>query len=138
MIYVHREGPIAAGDTRTALVTQGAIATPGTILVPSGCTKITQVIAAVGDNTPAATDGGMNYLVTLSGTGMTDGDQVLVVGASSADFTTAGDTGMRARIFDRHDVDINVVSNGVVNIYAEGTLGVIVGLPEFGVTLGFA
>jgi len=119
-------------------VTQGVLTAPGTILVPPNCTKITQLIVAVGDGTPTGADGGHNFFVTLGGTGLADGDQVIPVGAACADFTTAGDTGLRGRIFDRHDVDINCVPNGIVNIYGEATLGVLWGAPEFGVTIGFA
>ena len=136
--YVHREGPVAAGDTRTALTTQGAVAAPGTILVPPWATKIKQLIVAVGDNTATAADGGHNFLVSLSGNGMKDGEQTVVVGGAFCDFTTAGDSGLRSHIHERLDVDMNVVPNGIVNIYAEATLGVLWGQPEFGVTLGFA
>lgn len=136
--YVHREGPIAAGDTRTAITSQGAVTAPGTIIVPPWATKIKQLIVAVGDNTPAATDSGMNFLVSLSGNGLRDGEQTIVVGAAFADLTIAGDTGFGSKIHARHDVDINVVPNGIVNLYGEGTLGVITGVPEFGITIGFA
>ncbi len=136
--FIHREGPLAAGDTRTALVTQGATAAPGVIKVPPWAHKIVTVIAGVGDNTPAAADGGMNYIVTISGDGMLDGDQTILVGAMYADFTTAGETGIGGRCFASHDVDIGVEPNGVVNLYAEGTLGVLNGLPEFAVTIQFA
>ena len=135
--FIHREGPIAAGDTRTAIVTQGATAAPGVIKVPPWAHKIVTVIVGVGDNTPAAADGGMNFLVTISGDGMVEGDQTFVVGACYADLTTAGDTGMGGRIYDSHDVDIDVEPNGTVNLYAEGTLGVLSGLPEFGITIQF-
>ncbi len=138
MIYVHREGPVTAGDTRTALTTQGQITAPGTILVPPGCTKITQIVSGVGDNTPTGADGGHNYFITLSGTGMAEGDQSILVGAAFSDFTTAGETGIRNRVFGLHEVDINVVPNAVISIYAEATLGVLWGQPEFGVTIGFA
>ena len=80
----------------------------------------------------------MNFLVSLSGNGLKDGEQTLVVGAAYSTFTTAGDTGMGSRIHGRHDVDINVTPNGVINVYGEGTLGVLWGAPEFGVTIGFA
>lgn len=138
MIYVHREGPVTAGDTRVALATQGAVTAPGTIIVPPGCTKLTQIIAAVGDNTPTGADGGHNYFITLSGTGMAEGDQSIGVGASFSDFTTAGETGIAGRIFALHEVDINVIGGKTISIYAEATLGVLWGQPEFGITLGFA
>jgi hypothetical protein len=137
MRYVHREGPIAAGDTRTAIVTQGAN-TMGTILVEPGESKITQIIAGVGDNTSTGVSGGQNFFVTLSGTGMRYGDQVIPIGAASAYLATAGDTGHGCRVFGLHNVDIDVVPGGSINIYVEATLGVLLGLPEFGVTLGFA
>lgn len=136
--FVHREGPLAAGDTRTALSTQGMTTAPGVIKVPPWAKKITTLIVGIGDGTPAAADGGMNFLVTLSGDGMRDGDQTMAVGASYCDFTTAGESGIGGRCFASHDVDIDVEANGVVNIYAEGTLGVLSGLPEFAVTIQFA
>jgi len=134
---IHREGPIAAGDTRTAITAQGATAAPGVIKVPPWAHKIVTVIASVGDNTSSGADGGMNYLITISGDGMVEGDQTMLVGASFCDFTTAGDSGFGGMIHESHDVDIDVEPNGIVNLYAEGTLGVLVGLPEFGITIQF-
>jgi hypothetical protein len=136
--FMHREGPVTAGDTRTALVTQGATAAPGVIKVPTWAKRIVTLTVAVGDNTPTAADGGHNYLVTLSGDGMIDGDQTMCVGSCSSDFTTAGDTGVGGRCFQTYNVDINVEANGIVNIYGEATLGVLFGQPEFGVTIQFA
>lgn len=135
--FVHREGPLAAGDTRTAIVTQGATAAPGVIKVPTWAHRIVTITTAVGDNTPAAADGGMNFLITLSGDGMMDGDQTMVVGAVQADLTTAGETGCAGQCYMTHDVDIAVEPNGIVNLYGEGTLGVLSGLPEFGITIQF-
>ena len=136
--FIHREGPVAAGDTRTALVTQGAVAAPGDIRVPTWAKKIKTIVTAVGDNTPTAADGGHNFLITLSGDGMADGDQTMVVGGAYCDLSTAGDSGFGHMCFTRHDVDLNVKPGGIIGIYAEATLGVLWGQPEFGVELQFA
>jgi hypothetical protein len=136
--FVHREGPLTAGDTRTAISTQGAIAAPGIIKVPTWAHRIVTATVGIGDNTPTGADGGMNFLLTLSGDGMMEGDQTFVVGAAYSDFTTAGDSGHGGRITATHDLDIAVEPNGIVNIYGEGTLGVLWGQPEFACTLQFA
>ena len=137
MQYVTREGPITAGDARTALTTQGSVTTPGTLTVPPGKTKIVQIITSVGDNTPTAADGAHCYFITLSGDGVAEGEQTLVIGAAYSDFTTAGESGFVSSPL-RQDVDIAVEPGGVINVYAEATLGTLWGVPEVSVTLGFA
>lgn len=136
-IFHVREGPITAGDTRTALLTQGNQASPGVIKVPSWANEIKTIVTAVGDNTPTGADGGHNFLLTLSGDGMKDGEQTFPIGAAFTDFTTAGDTGLRSRCFTRHDMDLDVKPEGTIGIYAEATLGVLWGQPEVSVELQF-
>ncbi len=138
MEYVTREGPITAGDTRTQLTSLGSNASPGTILVPAGKTKLKQVIYALGDNTPTAADGAHLFFITLGGGGVKDGDQTIMLAGYSCDFTTAGDSGAAFPRPNRMDVDIDVVALKPVSIFGEATLGTLNGVPEMSVTLGFA
>jgi hypothetical protein len=139
MEYITREGPIATLDTRTQLTTQGSNTSPGPVLVPAGKTKIKQIIYALGDNTPTGADMGNNFFLTLSGSGIKDGEQYIPLAGMYADFTTAGDTGSpfpRAHLLD---VDIDVESMKPIGIFVEMTAGAaLAGAPEVSVTLGFA
>lgn len=138
MEYITREGPITAGDTRTQLITQGAITSPGNIIVPPGKTKVKQIVVALGDNTPTGADGSHLFFVTLSGPGIEDGEQTLMVAGYYCDFTTAGDSGAPFPKAKRFDVDIDVVPGKQFGIFVEATLGALNGAPEASVTLGFA
>jgi len=139
MEYITREGPIAAVDTRTQLTTQGSNAAPGPVMVPVGKTKIKQIIYALGDNTPTAADGGNNFFLTLSGTGLVDGEQFIPLAGYYADFSTAGDTGSNWPKLKRLDVDIDVSPLKQIGVFVEMTAGqAINGAPEVSVTLGFA
>ena len=139
MEYITREGPIAAVDTRTQLTTQGSNTTPGTILVPAGKTKIKQILYALGDNTPTAADGGNLFFLTLSGSGLRDGEQFLPLAGYYCDFTTAGDSGAPFPRTNLIDVDIDVESMKPLGIFVEETAGAAInGAPEVSVTLGFA
>lgn len=137
--YEFREGPLnTTGNIETALTTQGSNAAPGPIVVPMGKTKLKQLIVAIGDNTPTGADKNASYVLRMSGSGLVESEHTFVVGGYNCVFTTAGDSGfgaMEAKVFN---VDIDVIPNGTIGLFAMQVLGVDVGIPEMGVALGFA
>jgi hypothetical protein len=66
------EGDVTAADTRTALLTQGSIATPS-MLVPAGYTKIDKIIVAAASEGLA--DGSCSWFVRLGGNAVKGGEQ---------------------------------------------------------------
>ena len=139
MRYEFREGPLnSTGDIEAALTTQGSNTAPGPITVPAGASKIKQLIAAIGDNTPTGADKNAAIVVRLSGSGLKDGEQSFVVGGYFCVFTTAGDNGFGALPAKVFNVDIDVVPGGTISIFGQQVLGVDLGVPELGVALGFA
>jgi hypothetical protein len=120
------------------LTTQGSNTTPGAVVVPVGKSKLKQIIVAIGDNTPTGADKNANYLLRLTGSGLKESEHTFVVGGYNAVFTTAGDTGFGCLPAWVFNVDIDVIGNGTIGIYAQQALGVDVGIPEMGVALGFA
>lgn len=138
MKYIMREGPLnTTGDIEAMLSTEGSNTSPGTLLVPSGKSRIKHLIAVFGDNTPTGADKNAGILVRLAGKGMVE-EQMLAVGGYWAVFTTAGDSGfgqIPAMVFD---VDMEVKPNEPISIYSMQALGVDLGVPECAIGLGFA
>ncbi len=72
------EGDLASVDTRTALTTQGSVASPS-LIVPVGFTKIDKVVVAAASEGLA--DGNSSFILRLGGNAVLGGEQVLAVGA---------------------------------------------------------
>lgn len=138
MTYIHREGPLnGTGDIDAVLSTQGSVTTPGTIIVPSNKKKIAQIGFCFGDGTPSGADSNANIVARLAGSGLVDGEQLFTVGTAFNVFTTAGDNGFGQMAAVYHDVDIDVIPGGAITASAQQALGVDLGAPEAGITLGF-
>ena len=114
------EGDIASVDTRTLLTTQGSVTAPSSV-VPSGVTKITQILVAAASEGLA--DGAQCWFLRLGGAAIKNGEQVIVIGASGRIAVQAGSDAapqvMVANIYE--DVDIEVSASDTVTIAVEGS-----------------
>lgn len=138
MKYITRENSLSATvDIETALTTLYDDTAPGPVIVPSGVSKIKQLIVAIGCPNAAA-DGNAPFEVRLSGDGLVDGEQTFAVCYSYQIIATAGNTAWGNVPSKRFDVDIDVKSGGRIAIYGVQSGGVTVGTPEMVVSLGFA
>jgi len=139
MKYVTREGSLSATvDVETALTTLYDDTAPGPLVVPSGVSKIKQMIVGIGDGAPATADANTNYLLRMTGDGLADGEQTFTIANSYAILATAGETAPGNIPAMRFDVDIDVVSGGRIALFGTQAGGVTVGTPEMVVCLGFA
>lgn len=130
-VYRSREGTVSAVDTRTQLSTLGSETAPGPLLVPSGKTKITGIIAAQCFNMAAAT--GYTALVRLEGPGLPEGPESFVIGVGGVPVATGGN-GVNPAVMIA--VDIPVTAGNEILIFGE-MCGTDVGSSEFICTLVF-
>jgi hypothetical protein len=130
-LYRSREGEATALDTKSQLTTLGSETAPGPLLVPSGVTKLTEIIIAACDNMGAAT--GTMSLVRLEGPGLPGGPEVFVAGAFGHAVATGGAATNVAKLID---VDIPVTPGNEILIFGEMS-GTDTGQTSFGVTLVF-
>ena len=137
MRYVTRENSLSATvDVETALTTLYDDTAPGPIVVPSGMTRIKQIIVAIGCPNSAA-DGNANFLLRMTGSGLVDGEHTFAVCNTYQILATAGNTGWGNVPAKRFDVDI-AVKEGNISLFGTQAGGVTVGTPEMVVALGFA
>lgn len=129
------EGDITSVDTRTALVTQGSVATPS-LIVPAGYTKIIKIIAAAAAEGLA--DGKQTFYLRLGGNAVQGGEQLIPVAASGRIAVQAGSDASpslcRAVVLD--NLEIPVSSSDTLSIWGEGA-GDDTGTPHMVVTLVF-
>ena len=87
-----REGPVVTADTRTAIITLGANASPGVMKTPSDKHRISYLLVAcaVGE-TPAGTTGGVLF-IRLAGGALPE-EYAIMVGGCAEQIATAGEAG---------------------------------------------
>lgn len=130
-LYRSREGEATAVDTKSQLTTLGSEAAPGPLLVPTGVTKLTQIIITSIQNMAAAT--GATSFIRLEGPGLPGGPEVFAAAAAGNAVATGGNGTKVANVID---VNIDVTSANEILIFGE-MAGTDVGQMSFGVTLVF-
>jgi hypothetical protein len=130
------EGDITGVDTRTALLSQGSVATPS-MLVPAGYTKINKIIVAACSE--ALADGKQTFFLRLGGNAVKGGEQLIPVSASGRIAVQAGSDSApqvcAPIVMD--NVDIEVSPSDTISIWAEGA-GEDTGTARVVATLAFA
>lgn len=135
--YINRDGTLATGDVWTTLALRGSNATPGTVKVPAGRTKLKQIIYAIGDSTPTGAITALGILLRIKGKGLKGQEHNdYVLDGFTNFFSTAGSTG-GAGMFAKRDVDVDVEPNGALLIQGMATLGTLGSDTELKVQLGF-
>ena len=128
------EGDVNAVDTRTLLTAQGSVTAPS-LVVPSGMTKIKQIIAAASHD-GAADDGSALWFIRLGGNAVLNGEQAIVIGAGGNQTVQSGSDAapnvMEPFMLD--NVDIDVRPGDTITIAAEFA-GVDIGDTAIAVTL---
>ena len=130
-LYRSREGEATAVDTKTQLTTLGSETAPGPLLVPNRAKSLLGVIVAAVGNHSAINDAG--FLIRLEGPGLTEGPEVIAVGAEATQIATGGAAGKRAEMIT---LDIPVAPSQEILLFGEMT-GEDIGAVQFGVTLIF-
>lgn len=127
-----------AVDTYAAVEGSGDGGTPGAVRVPAGVTRIAAVRTCWGNSAPVAADSGVVVTLRLSGNGLKDGTQDLVIGATTTNLETTGAGGFAISQVDAQTLmlGIAVVPGNDINIQA-AMRGVDVGTLELGVELVF-
>ncbi len=130
-LYRSREGDITAIDTKSQLTTLGSESAPGPLLVPTGVTKISKIIAAFASNFAAAND--CAVFIRLEGAGLPEGPETFTIGGTGGAVATGGAwTSMASEI----ECDIPVEPANEILIFAEMP-GEDVGTLTVGITLVF-
>lgn len=113
------EGDIASADTRTALTTQGSVASPS-LLVPAGYTKIDKIIVAAASEGLA--DGKQTFFLRLGGNAVKGGEQLIPISASGRIAVQAGSDAAPQVCYPRvlENLGIEVSSSDTVSVWAEG------------------
>lgn len=130
------EGDLASVDSRTALVTQGSVASPS-LVVPSGMTVIDKIFVAAASE--ALADGKQQYFIRLGGNAVQGGEQVIAIGTSGRIAVQAGSDAAPQVVtpFILEDVQIAVNGGDTLSVWAEGA-GDDTGTGRAVVTLAFA
>lgn len=130
------EGDIASVDTRTALTTQGSVASPS-LVVPQGMTKISKIFCAVAAEGLA--DGKQTFFVRLGGNAVQGGEQVIAVGSAGRIAVQAGSDAAPQVVSPIILENLEIAVNGgdTISIWAEGA-GDDTGTPHIVVTLVFS
>ena len=130
------EGDIGSADTRTLLTTQGSVTAPSSV-VPSGVTKIDQIIVAA--STEGLANGAQVYFLRLGGNAVKNGEQVIVISAVGHIAAQAGSDAapqlMAPIVFE--NVDIAVAASDTITVAIEGA-GTDTGTGHAVVTLIYA
>lgn len=113
------EGDLPTVDARTALTTQGSVASPS-LVVPSGMTVIDKLIIAAASEGLAA--GSQSWFVRLGGNAVQGGEQVIAVGTSGVILVQAGSDAAPQVVapFILEDVQIAVNAGDTISVWAEG------------------
>ena len=130
--YRTREGALTAADSMTALGSLYGQSTTAAVQIPQQAQAIVGIIATVASD--SATNGATTFAVQLSGDGLSQGQETLVIGSQGVDGTTASN-GMTNLPFNM-DVAIPVVGSNQVSIAA--AMDTDVGTCAVAVTLIFA
>lgn len=130
-LYRTREGTITAVDTKTQLTTVGSESAPGPLLVPAGAKSLIAVISAVASEHAAANDA--IFMLRLEGPGLSQGPEVVTVGASGGSVATGA---TETRPAQRVELNIPVVPGNEILIFGEMG-GEDIGEATLGVTLEF-
>lgn len=130
------EGDIASVDTRTLLTTQGSVTAPSSV-VPSGVTKIDQIIIAA--STEGLADGAQVYFVRLGGNAVRNGEQTIVISAVGriAPQTGSDSAPQLMAPIVLENVDIAVAASDTITVAVEGA-GTDTGTGHAVVTLVYA
>ena len=130
--YRTREGAITAADSFTALGSLYGQSTTASVQLPKQSTSIVGIIATVASD--SATNGSTTYSIQLSGDGLNNGQETLVIGSQGVDGTPASN-GMTNLPFQL-DVAIPVTGSNQVSI--AGAMDTDVGTVAMAVTLVLA
>lgn len=130
------EGDLATVDVAASLTTQGSVTAPSR-QVPAGKSKIDSIIVAVAGD--GAAQGSGTYALRLGGSGIKNGEQVIIVGAAGNIAVQSGSDqapiSMPAIVLE--DVDIEVSPGDTINVQGEMD-GQDLGTARMVVTLVFA
>lgn len=112
------EGDIASADTRTALTTQGSVASPS-LIVPAGFKTIDKILVAACSEGLA--DGKSSFLLRLGGNAIKGGEQVLTISASGRIAPQAGSDSAPqiCPVNMLENLGIEVSSSDTVSVWAE-------------------
>ncbi len=136
MTYRHRNGAVTAGDIWYLMNLDGTLATPGPLTVPVGMNRITQVIFGLGDIAPTAATDNLGLMLKL--TGVSAGEAIIVLGATTTTLAGAGgNSGVQNGCW-RYDVDMPVTSGKQLSPYICATLGVDANALQVDITFGFS
>jgi hypothetical protein len=130
--YRTREGALTAADSFTALGSLFGQSTTAAIQIPQQASQIVGIIATVASD--SATNGATTFAVQLSGDGLSQGQETMVIGSQGVDGTPAsnGMTNLPLSL----DVAIPVVGSNQVSVAA--AMDTDVGTCAVAVTLVFA
>ena len=130
--YRSREGALTAGDSFTSLGSLYGQSTTASIQIPKQASQIVGIIATVASD--SATNGATTFAVQLSGDGLSQGQETMVIGSQGVDGTPAsnGMTNLPLTL----DVAIPVVGSNQVSVAA--AMDTDVGTCAVAVTLVFA
>jgi len=130
--YRSREGALTASDTMTSLGSMYGQSTTASIQIPKQASQIVGIIATVSSD--SATNGATTFAMQLSGDGLSQGQETIVVGSQGVDGTPAsnGATNLPFSL----DVAIPVVGSNQVSVAM--AMDTDVGSCSCAVTLVFA
>jgi hypothetical protein len=130
--YRTREGALTAADSFTALGSLYGQSTTSAIQIPQQASSIVGIIATVSSD--SASNGATTFAVQLSGDGLSQGQETMVIGSQGVDGTPAsnGMTNLPLTL----DVAIPVVGSNQVSVAA--AMDTDVGTCAVAVTLVFA
>ena len=130
--YRTREGALTAADSFTALGSLYGQSTTSSIQIPKQASSIIGIVGTVA--TDSATNGATTFAMQLSGDGLSQGQETIVVGSQGVDGTPASN-GMTNLPFSL-DVAIPVVGSNQVSVAM--AMDTDVGTASCAVTLVFA
>ena len=130
--YRTREGALTAADSFTALGSLYGQSTTSAVQIPKQASSIIGIVATVASD--SATNGATTFAIQLSGDGLSQGQETLVVGSQGVDGTPAsnGMTNLPMSL----DVAIPVIGSNQVSVAA--AMDTDVGTCAVAVTLIFA
>jgi len=112
--YRTREGALTAADSFTALGSLYGQSTTASVQLPKQSSSIVGIIATISSD--SATNGATTFAIQLSGDGLNNGQETIVIGSQGVDGTPASN-GMTNMPFSL-DVAIPVTGSNQVSIAA--------------------
>jgi hypothetical protein len=130
--YRTREGALTAADSFTALGSLFGQSTTSAVQIPKQASSIIGIVATVASD--SASNGATTFAIQLSGDGLSQGQETLVIGSQGVDGTPAsnGMTNLPMTL----DVAIPVIGSNQVSVAA--AMDTDVGTCAVAVTLVFA